>query len=188
MNKKAIHILIIISIIIALLVRLIIWVNDDNSYDVIHYSIKDEEYLDVKKLSKLPTSKSGYDDVSEEIAALAEELISTSYETNGKLPEEYEGIVSERDFNYLGLVFKSDRNYDEMIANGTVYKEHSYEIMEVKHNFNKAIVDYCDQLLIISKEDGEILSKRGSSKQIPSKIYLEQQEGKWIIISVFLHA
>lgn len=105
---------------------------------------------------------------------ISREIVFSTYENYGVLPDEYSGVISEELFEIIGFRHKPvDEEIDEVCG---------IENFFVAAGFTKAIVTYEYTYFPTDKETGKSF---GGSLEIPCAIYFEFSDGKWIVVDYY---
>lgn len=146
----------------------------------LYYSIDDTDYLEVSDLNSLPIDNENYDKTVKQITYLSGMILKTAYDTNGELPSELEPYISEDVFKALNHTRRND-----LMQRSDVYEYYDIYIYDVKHNFNKAVVDWGYEYQVCEYITNQSLSGARIESYYPAKIYLEYNGDTWIIVDSF---
>lgn len=187
MGAKKIVLIILLS---GLCIAFFIWVAAYDPYKTeFYYLISDNEYFGIESLKELPVKNDDYDRVSKDIKYVSGMIIRSSFENNGKLPEQLTGYVSEDVFERLDEGKNADYgSVHELLNDKAAYEYFDFCIYDIKHDYNKAIVDFGIDHVVCYYGSNKRICGSWAEEVYPYKLYLSLKDGTWVVDDVFIPA
>ncbi len=177
-------IVLIVLILICLYISLFIWAEVYDPYKTeLYYPVSDIEYFEIESLKELPVESDDYEKVSGAVKNVSGMIIRSSFTCNGKLPAQLNGYVSEAVFERI-----DEGEENELLDDGTAYEYFDFRIYDIKHDFNKAIVDFGIDYEMCYYGSNERICGSWTDEVYPYKLYLSLKDGTWVVDDVFIPA
>ncbi len=154
-----------------------------NDTEMLYYPVSDNEYFEVESLKELPVESDNYDSVSEQIKYFSGMIINSSFNNRGNIPSALNQYISDSAFKKINMA-----NENEFLKDGTAYEYFNFTVYEVKHDFNKAIVDFGIDYRICYYGSNERISGSSTDEAYPYKLYLIHKDSIWVVDDVFIPA
>jgi len=188
--KKVVKIIILVFVLIAgyvtyfLCTHMTYWHNVKWDYPL--FAKPDTEYLDIWDL-RLLNFTSQKDRLY--LEALGTTLVNSSYKNNGVMQKDFEGIISEIDFEEINprrSMFSIE--HTKTVLDTIIDEDFDLTETDVLQHGNKAIFFFCFKYHAKYNPGETEIDDTIAHTEAPDRIYFEYKNGKWVVKDIHLES